>query len=498
MISPLYPLCLGFISSIIGYYLHHETRVGIILLSLTGSVLIFLKTKNKIIFLLVLILSFLGGIVFAHHYEYGNTSQLSPEYFDKKITLTGIISDDPDRGIDRTRIVIKILSIDRETISEKIPDRVIANIGKISKVFYGDQVFISGILHHPESFITDTDREFDYPKYLAVHNIYATMQVSYFEITDHHQANRFLETLFIIKQYFVDTIKKIFPSPESGLFAGIIIGEKSLLPKEVLNDFQLAGLTHIIVLSGYNITIIALAMMSLLAWFGLGYRARRVGVLITIPIFLILTGLGASSVRAGIMSMTVFFLQIMTRPANATKIILLTLSIMVAINPRVLLYDPSLHLSFLAFLGLVYVVPIAEKYAEKFSVPEERSALTTLIIETSSVQVFVLPYIFYMSGRISLLLLISNIVTVPIIPLIMGAGFVATLFGMIIPPLAAMISFPVKIALSYIIWIADRVSAVEALAFTIPPFGVWMMVGVYAVLVLILIHFHRKKASCKI
>jgi competence protein ComEC len=362
-----------------------------------------------------------------------------------------------------------------------------------TSVSYGDTIKAVGVMKYPENFMTDTDREFDYVNYLKVHDIYGLMKVSTSEIISQHNKSLFIEKLFLIKKYFVDTVKNLFPKSEAGLFAGISIGEKSLLPKDILADFQIAGLTHMIVLSGYNITIIAMSTITLLAYSGLGYRARRVGAMLIIPVFLVMTGLGASSVRAGCMSMILFLLQITTRPAHHLRIIFYTAVIMIFANPRILLRDPSFHMSFLAFIGLVYVTPIMSKF---FNGDEESFFLKKLFIETFSVQVFVMPYIIWMNGRVSLLLLVSNILTVPLVPIIMGTGFVVTLLAMVTYPLGAMLAVPVKLGLTYIIWVAHGVASVKAVTFVVPPFGLWVMILIYGAMVGYVVWWNRNCKKC--
>ncbi len=438
--------------------------------------------------MLKIVLGFFIGVIFLVRivlYEHIHTSQIPEDWFDHKVTIIGVITEDPNRGLETTTSPLTpfLQGEGNRTTSSK----VLIKMQNGNKVSYGDKVSVTGTIKHPENFMTDTGREFDYVNYLKAHDIYGLMTVSHIEIISRHNKSIFVEKLFSIKKYFVGTIKNLFPKNEAGLFAGIIIGEKSLLPKEVLTDFQIAGLTHIIVLSGYNITIIALSMSTLLAYAGLGYRGRRVGAMIIIPIFLIMTGLGASSVRAGIMSLMIFFLQITTRPAHSLRIILYTAGIMIFINPRIFLHDPGFHMSFLAFIGLIYVTPVMNFY---FNKNESGSFLKKLIIETTSVQIFVLPYILWMSGRVSLLLIVSNILTVPMVPIIMGTGFVVTIIGMIVYPLGAMLAAPIKFGLTYIIWIAHGVASIETATFIIPRFGVWVMIGVYVLIVGYLVRCH--------
>lgn len=410
-------------------------------------------------------------------YEKIHVSHIPESWFGSKVSVTGIVTDDPDRGLDATKVAFGDVGI---VVS--LPDSV--------PVLYGDRVQVYGRVDRPEPFMTDTGRQFDYPKYLEVRDAYATMRAADARILDRGHGSRILAGLFAAKRRFVRTIRELFPKAEAGLFAGIIIGEKSLLPKDVLADFQTAGLTHMIVLSGYNITIVALAAATFLSWCGLGYRGRRIGAVAAIPVFLMVTGTGASSVRAGIMAALAFMLQVATRPPHTLRIILYAAGAMVFANPRILFHDPSFHMSFLAFVGLVYVTPVLEAASVRFG---EWYGLRDLVVQTLSVQAFVMPYILWMGGRFSLLLLVSNILTVPAVPLVMGAGFAATLFGMLSFGIGSLLAFPVGLGLSYIIWVARSVAAFPSLVVTVPPFSAGWMVAAYAALVAVIGLFRFRK-----
>jgi competence protein ComEC len=161
--------------------------------------------------------------------------------------------------------------------------------------------------------------------------------------------------------------------------------------------------------------------------------------------------------------------------------------VMVYINPRILLYDPSFHMSFLAFIGLIYVTPIIKNFS--LGIPEV-FGLKDLLLETFSVQLFVMPYILWMSGRFSIFLLIANIITVPLVPLIMGFGFAAALLGMVIYQVGLVIMGPVSIGLSYIIGIAHYVASLSFGIVIVPPFSVHLMFLAYAIIIIVLIYYH--------
>ena len=331
---------------------------------------------RKIILVVLIMATFVARYSW---YEWHHISHIPADWFAGTITVQGEVIENPDRGLVRTQIVLR-------------PDEcrdgcdILVTLPMDASVSYGDRVSVQGKVQEPDSFMTDTGREFDYRRYLAVSDIYATMKPKTFTIISSGNGNRLYAGLFSLRKKFVDTIRKLFPVNEGGLFAGIVIGEKSLLPADTLSDFQIAGLTHMIVLSGFNITIVAIFAVTFLAWCGLGYRSRRMGAFVVIPLFVIMTGFGSSSVRAAIMSLLVFFLQVTTRTQHPLRIILYTAGIMGLINPRQVLYDPSFQMSFIAFVGLIYVTPIIGAWFERFG---EWFGLRDLLVETLSVQVFV-------------------------------------------------------------------------------------------------------------
>lgn len=465
-----------FLFGIAGYFIGSWLLLVSLFLLISSS--IYFKKK---VFIILGIIFVTFGFFLAKSFVVIHQSKISQSHFNSKQEFVGVVSGDPDLGLTSTSIVVELGSHDHIQVS--LPAH--------TDVSYGDEISVTGTLHTPKSFMTDTGREFDYPTYLLVHGIVATMSTKHIQVISHHNKSQFVEDLFLVKKYFTNEVQKLFPSPESGLFAGIVIGEQSLLPKTNLTEFQIAGLTHMIVLSGYNITVVALGAMWVLALVGFGYRARRIGAIIAIPIFIIMTGMGASSVRAGIMAIIVFLLQLDTRPAHSFRIILLTLSIMIAINPYALLYDPSLHLSFLAFIGLVYVTPITEFLFTKWNI-SEWGGMRDLLIETMSVQLFVLPYIIWMSGRVSLLILISNLITVPLTPLVMGAGFVVTIIGMIVNPLGMILAKPISWVMTYMLSVAHIVASIRATTFTLPPFGGWIVVSAYIIITSLMAVFLKK------
>jgi competence protein ComEC len=415
-------------------------------------------------------------------YESHHVSRIPVDWYETKQSFDGVIVRDPDRGLTRTRIVVRHSEYGKLliTIAPGIP------------VDYGDHVVVSGKIRKPESFETDTHRIFNYPKYLAVSNIYATMRADTIETIDHNQGNLLVKFLYDIKKKMVTTMKLLLDSGPTALLAGIVVGEQSLFPRETLDHFQLAGLTHIIVLSGYNITIVVTLFVTVFAYLGFGYRARRIGAMIAIPLFVIMTGMGTSLIRAAIMASIAIMLQITLRPDYSFRVLIITAGVMIFHNPRIFLHSPSFHLSFLAFIGLVYVVPIGKYISEKIIPNINLWGLRDVIIETCSIQAFVLPYIIWMSGRFSILSVVANALIIPMIPLLMFSGFFATLVAMVFFPLGMIAVIPVAWGLRFILWTSEYVASFTSIAVVVKPFSVWWMIMIYGIIIVIIRIVYKK------
>lgn len=480
--------CLGLLCGIVGHYTGHLMGAGVVAIAMSGLV-----ARG------FCVVSGIGAGVFAgagmiaaaflgNYYDARHASQLPDRLFNEPVTLEAVVVEDPDRGSAGTKVIVKPVRIDQEPVSATIPDRLLIRMNADAAIDYGDCIKLDGVIERPEPFLSDTNREFDYPRYLALHDVVGIMRAYDVAMVGTRETNRFFGALYQVKKIFVQHVQQQYPSPESGFLAGIAIGIKSLLPKDVSNDFQIAGLTHMIVLSGYNITLVATVFAGIFAYVGLGYAPRRIAAICAIILFIVMTGLNASAVRAGIMASLGFVLQILCRPAHTFRIILFTLTVMIVTNPRALLWDPSLHLSFLAFIGLCYVAPITSAWVDSWPNP---LGITKIFGETLGVQLFVLPYILWMSGRVSALSLLSNILTVPMVPFLMAGGFFSGVAGMIWGPLGSIIATPVTWGLSYIIWIAHVVASIDAAIFVIPPFGVGVLIMIYSGIVIFIMVKNR-------
>ena len=339
---------------------------------------------------------------------------------------------------------------------------------------YGDRLQIIGEFEKPENFETDSGREFDYVNYLAKDNVHYIIPFPDIEILVRGEGNVFKEKLFSLKSAFIEKMQAVIPEPESSLSGGLLLGARRSLGSDLEKDFRTTGIVHIVVLSGYNVTIVAESIIATLS-----FLPRMVGGVVgilSIIGFAVITGAGATIVRASIMACLVVVARLAYRDYDIVRALVLAGAIMVLHNPKILLFDISFQLSFLATLGLIVLSPRLEKY---FIWVPKKFGLREVFTATISTQIFVLPLLLYSVGELSIVALPVNLLVLATVPSAMLFSFLTGLFGFISIALAFIPGFVAHIILSYELWIVDIFARVPLASVVVPQFPFWVVIGVY-------------------
>lgn len=302
--------------------------------------------------------------------------------------------------------------------------RVLVKASKQNNYFYGDKVSIKGDFQIPEVFENDNGIIFDYKNFLLKDDITHIIFYPEIEILQKSELRDFKYYIFYFKNYFIKKSRIIFTKETSSLVLGILFGLEDSFDQELENNFRRTGLIHILVLSGFNLTIIAYFIFKLLGF--LHRRYRYLISLILIWIFVIMVGFGATVVRAGIMITIFIFGKLLYRNSASINALVLAASIMILLKPMILLYDPSFQLSFIATFGLISFYKYIEKF---FRFLPEKFSLKEIIVSNISVQIMIIPLLIYLMGEFSVISLIPNILVLPIIPVFMLVSFLSILLS---------------------------------------------------------------------
>jgi len=422
----------------------------IILIFQTGICYIFKKTYPIKISLLTSFCFFCGILIFS----YSNTKLLNFDLpFGQEKEFVAVVDSIPDRSGSKQNFYIKTSDFSGKT-------KIYLQTSKHPEFFYSDKLSVKGKIEKPANFA-----DFDWINYLKRYGTVATIRDPKIKTISNNSGNQFVSTLYNFREKFKVAVEKNLPEPESSLAIGILIGEKQNFSDEILNQFNRSGITHIIALSGYNVTIIVIFLSAIL----LGILSRKQIFFLSailIILFVIMTGASSSVIRAAIISLLVVFGKTIGRKADKANLILLSATIMVLINPFVLKFDLGFQLSFLAFLGLICFSTIWNKIFEKKIFANTPKFILMAISETLSAQILVLPLILFSFGRISIIAPVTNVLILSIIPLTMGMVFAATILYWLVAPIGHL-AFPYSyLPLKYILVVSKyfanmRFSSIE-------------------------------------
>jgi len=287
--------------------------------------------------------------------------------------------------------------------------------------------------------------------------------------------------IFAFKYLFLENLSVVIPEPHVSLLGGLVVGAKQSLGEKLLDDFRVTGIIHIVVLSGYNITIVAEAIMR-----SLSFLPRIVGTSVgaaSIILFALMVGGSATVVRASVMAILVLLARATGRTSEITYALFLAGFGMVLWNPKILIFDPSFQLSFLATLGLIYLAPAIENY---FHFVPTKWQLREFGAATISTQIFVLPLLLYKTGELSLVSLPVNVLILSLVPITMLFGFLSGMFGFVSIILSLPFAFISYWLLAYQLKIIEIFSSLPFASMHIVSFPLILMFAVYVIYIVIL------------
>lgn len=389
------------------------------------------------------------------------------------VSLEGKVVAEPDIRESSQRLTL-LVKKEGETTKLLVVAPLYPRIG------YGETVEASGMLSLPEPFDTDAGRVFRYDLFLAKDGVYALLERASVKVirprsgvADHVQG--FFADL---KWSGIDAVSNALPEPQAALASGLILGGKQGLGKELLDDFIVTGLVHVVVLSGYNVMIVAEAVFRAFALFAKRYAA--VAAAVVIAAFVLIAGAGAASLRAGLMAGIALFGRATGRTYDAFRALMAAAILMLLWNPLLLMYDPGFELSFIATLGLIFGAPITERWFARIRVRFFREILAA----TVAAQISVLPLLLYQNGLFSLVALPANALVLPLVPLGMALSAFAGIAGFVAPAFAPVIALPAYAVLSLIIALTEAFAALPFGSVSVPAFPFWLVVASYALLAL--------------
>jgi competence protein ComEC len=444
--------------------------------------------KKNILIISLFIFSFALGIL---RYEIKDSYILDSNLennLNKKLTVEGIIFDEPVVKDDGATLIVDFKNIILASSSAAVSGRGIIKTDTYPEFKYGDLVKVTGKLEKPENYSsTSSERFFDYVSYLGKDNIFYKIDFAKAEFVSSGHGNFIKSFLFKIKNSFIGNINRVISEPQSSLLSGILLGSRNSIDEKTSETFRIAGLSHLIALSGYNITIVSEAIMKMFSFLPRNFGLS--GGVLGVILFVLMSGSSSTAVRAGIMSLVVILANVTRRKYQVTRALIFAALLMIIINPKILVFDISFQLSFLATVAIIYVSPILK---EKFHFVTERFKLRETVSSTISAQILVLPLIIYKMGLVSIVSLPVNVLVLTFIPTIMLLGFLTGLFGYVWIILSIPFAWVTWFLLSYIIEVSEFFAGLPFSHTEINFFPVVFLVVSYVIIIFWILYEQNK------
>jgi competence protein ComEC len=325
---------------------------------------------------------------------------------------------------------------------------------------YGDRVVLSGFLKPPPKI-----EAFDYADYLARQGVYGILEDPAVRSVSAGDSNPLPAGVFAFRRRALETMRGLFPEPEGALLAGILLGDESAIPADVQTAFSRTGTSHIVAISGFNITIVAGLFLALA-----GRLPRKIpGGLIAaagIALYTVLVGAAASVVRSAVMGGMAILGRQLGRRSHGLTSLAFAGAAMTAANPWTV-WDIGFQLSFAATLGLILYADPLQGGAERWlgrHVPKEKaralaSAAGEVFLMTIAAQIPTLPLILLYFQSLSLSSFAVNPLILSVQPMVMIGGGLALLVGMLWLPAGRALAWagwaPAAYTIRVVEWGAD-------------------------------------------
>lgn len=393
----------------------------------------------------------IGGLLFG--LGYGSAAlgdrQVYQALMNGTITLSGRVKEDPSLSASG-QLSLQLDEVEVET--RQLPGTVLATVTPNDNIKRGDRVTAKGLVKE------------------GLGSFAATMSRASLESLTRPVPG---DVGRVVRDWFADEVRTAIPDPQASLGIGFLTGQKSALPEDLSNALKIAGLTHIVVASGYNLTILVRMARRLFVRVSKYLSALSSGLMIAM--FMAVTGLSPSMTRAGLVSGLSLLAWYYGRQFHPLVLLPFAAAVTVLIQPSYVWGDLGWQLSFSAFAGVMILSPLLQRY---FFGEKEPGIIRQILGETISAHLITVPIIAMGFGVTSNVAIIANVLVVPLVPLAMLLTFVVGVLAIANIPLIEWIAVPTHWLLSYMTtvatWLSELPWAQSEIA--IPAWG-W---GIYA------------------
>jgi competence protein ComEC len=398
------------------------------------------------------------------------------------VQLRAVVSDEPEERDSTTLYRLDVRDVFEGGAWHEQPGAILMQGPIAPKYEYGDLLELEAKLETPPSL-----PDFDYRDYLASRGIASLTTFPHVTSVEHGHGDWLRSQMIDVRSRLSRVLSDVLPEPHASLAAGILFGERSSIPNDLRDDMRDTGTSHLVAVSGQNVTIVAAMIIAALAWL-IGRRPAAWVSLAAIAGYALLVGVQPSVVRAAIMGAVYVLATISGRQHTSAIALMFAAALMTAVDPRVV-DDVSFQLSFSATFGLATLAgPLRERLQ---STANQRPAiadfpLTRPVIEMFSVTIaavlLTMPISAVYFGQISLAAPVANLFVVPAFLAVGLTAGIAAAIDFVAPGLVEPTSWIAWPAAEYMIEAIRLFARVPGASLTLHGVTKWHAVAFYAAL----------------
>ena len=337
----------------------------------------------------------------------------------------------------------------------------------------GEVIKLKGILYEPQAAITPGG--FDFKAYLARQGIFAGMQG--FEVISDRDSEP-AWGWWKLRQRILRTHLRGLGSPVGQLVSSMVLGRKAVdLPSDLRDRFIEVGLAHVLAASGFHVSLLLGLILKLTARFAA--KPRLIIGIGTLAIYLGLTGIQASVLRACLMGFAVLIALTLETKVKPLGSLLLAATIVLLFNP-LLIGDLGFQLSFLATFGLIVTMPGLQTRLDWLP-----PTIAILVAVPLAASIWVLPLLCYEFNVLATYSIIVNILCTPLIMAISLGGMISAIAGLILPIVGSAIAWLLLYPTLCLIAIIDFFSSLPGSSWAIGQISFGVLITIYGLLILI-------------
>jgi competence protein ComEC len=400
----------------------------------------------------------------------------------REIALQGYIAADPKRTERGQQITLQVETVQIGGKLRPRGDTVLINVATYPEFHYGQRLLVRGEADEPRG--ARIPGEFDYRDYLARHGVFVTMQQPSVRVLPGEAGSPPLRALLALRDRCRAVLLRSLPEPQAALAVGILLGLQSSIPDAVYDTFSVTGTSHILVVSGWNFTIVAGLLGALTGRLGLGRGVTLALSLAVLWAYAFFVGATGTVLRAAAMASLVVVASSAERQTEPWTLIFAATWALTLHNPQIL-WDLGFQLSALATASLFAFGKPVEALLQR--VPPLRWAALGWVAEaltaTFAAQILALPIILYNFGNLSVIAPVANVALVPVVPFAMMLGGLVLLGGLVWLPLGQLLGLALWLPLAWLTEGARLFALVPGAQVVLPAFPLWQLLAYYGLVV---------------